>query len=376
MSARTGPVSVGFIGAGNVLAAYLQALDRLIPRGEALLGGICARNRRRWPQLRSRRPGVVLYEQVADLLASNVEVVVILTPPDSHAELARAALTHGKHVLAEKPLAATVREARSLQSLAHRHGRLLVAAPFVQQSPTFAFLHQTLQRGAIGRIHSARALYGNLGSDWAGWYHDSGLGALAEIGIYNLKSLTAILGPVEVVFHQETRSARTRRISGRRLPQVDADVAHTLLRHAGGALSSIASSHAIVQYERPALEFYGSAGTANLRGDDWDPRGVDIWREQRGCWECYPAIEPTWLWTDGLSDLVQAVRNKRAPLGDLAHDLHLIEILAAASRSSRSNRPVRIRTSWTGYVPSAATMRAARLKKRHLHDHTRPAGEQ
>jgi predicted dehydrogenase len=376
MNARSGPVSVGFIGAGNVLAAYLQALDRLVPRGEAVLGGICARNRRRWPLLRSRRPGVVLYEQVAELLASNVEVVVIVTPPDSHAELARAALTHGKHVLVEKPMAATAREAGSLMSLARRRGRLLVAAPFVQQSPTFAFLHQALHRGAIGKIHSARALYGNLGSDWAGWYHDSGLGALAEIGIYNLKSLTAILGPVDSVFHQETRSARTRRISGRRMPKADADVAHTVLRHAGGALSSIVSSHAMVQYERPALEFYGSTGTANLRGDDWDPRGVDIWREERGCWECYPAIEPTWLWTDGLSDLVQAVRSGRPALVDLAHDLHLMEILSAASRSSRSNRPVRIRTSWTGYVPPASAMRAASVRKHHLHDHTRPGGEQ
>jgi predicted dehydrogenase len=303
-------------------------------------------------------------------------VVVILTPPDSHAGLARAALAHGKHVLVEKPMAETVREARSLMSLARSHGRRLVAAPFVQQSPTFVFLHQALRGGAIGRIHSARALYGNLGSDWAGWYHDSGLGALAEIGIYNLKSLTAILGPVDSVFHQETRSARTRRISGRRMPKVDADVAHTLLRHTGGALSSIVSSHAIVQYERPALEFYGSRGTANLRGDDWDPRGVDIWREERGCWECYPAIEPTWLWTDGLSDLVRAVRSGRPPLADLAHDLHLMEILSAASRSSRGHRPVRIRTRWSGYVPPALVLRTTGVRRRHLHDHTRPAGEQ
>jgi len=373
MSARANPVSVGFIGAGNVLPAYLQALDRLIPRGEATLGGICARNRRLWKQLRSRRPGVALFGHAAELLASNVDVVVIITPPDSHAELARAAIAHGKHVLVEKPMAATAREAGSLMSLARRHGRLLVAAPFVQQSPTFAFLQQALRGGAIGKIHSARALYGNLGSDWAGWYHDSGLGALAEIGIYNLKSLTAILGPVQSVFHQESRSARTRRIGSRRLPNVDADVAHTLLTHAGGALSSITSSHAIVQYQRPALEFYGSAGTANLRGDDWDPRGVEIWREQRGCWECYPAIEPTWLWTDGLTDLIRAVRSKRPPLADLAHDLHLIEILAAARRSSRSHRAVRIRSSWTGYAPARRALRALGASKHPLHDHTRPA---
>src|SRR5258708_16285258 len=131
MSARANPVSVGFIGAGNVLPAYLQALDRLIPRGEATLGGICARNRRQWKQLRSRRPGVALFEDAAELLASNVDVVVIITPPDSHAELARAAIAHGKHVLVEKPLAATAPEAGSPISPAPPPRRPLLPAPFL-----------------------------------------------------------------------------------------------------------------------------------------------------------------------------------------------------------------------------------------------------
>src|ERR1700738_1374366 len=108
------PVSVGFIGAGNVLWAYLQALDRLVPRGDAVLAGICARNRRNWPALQARRPGAVLFEHAQELLATHPDVVVIITPPNSHAELARAALLQGMHVLVEKPLAESVAAARSL----------------------------------------------------------------------------------------------------------------------------------------------------------------------------------------------------------------------------------------------------------------------
>ena len=42
------PIKVGIIGAGNVLFAYLQAMDRLVPRGLAQFGPVCARRREKW----------------------------------------------------------------------------------------------------------------------------------------------------------------------------------------------------------------------------------------------------------------------------------------------------------------------------------------
>jgi hypothetical protein len=75
----------------------------------------------------------------------------------------------------------------------------LMCAPFVQLAPTFRALWGRLQEGAIGTVHSARGLYGNAGSTWSRWYHDGSIGPLAEVGIYNLKSLTAVLGPVAAV---------------------------------------------------------------------------------------------------------------------------------------------------------------------------------
>src|SRR5262249_20854498 len=156
------------------------------------------------------------------------------------------------------------------------------------------------------------------------------------------------------------------------LNNFDPDVGHTLLIHRSGAISQIVSSHAIVQYDRPALEFYGTSGTANLRGDDWDPRGIDVWQEARGCWESYPAIEPTWHWTDGLSDLVGALHEGRPPIADLDHDLHLIDVLEAAAASARAGRAIAVRRGWEG-VRGASMRRARIVRRRHgLHDHTRP----
>ena len=56
-----------------------------------------------------------------------------------------------------------------------------------------------MRDGAIGSVHAARAHYGNAGSTWAAWYHQDRAATLGDVGVYNLKSLAALLGPVTAV---------------------------------------------------------------------------------------------------------------------------------------------------------------------------------
>lgn len=365
-------VRVGIIGAGNVLWAYLQALDRLVPRGLACAGPVCARRRENWPQLQAQRPGIELVAEVDAVLRSNVDLVVIITPPESHAALVRQALEHDKHVLVEKPAASSRGEAEQLAALAQKRGLHLMCAPFVHLAPTFRAFWGRIQRGAIGKPHSARGLYGNAGSTWARWYHDGSIGPLAEIGIYNLKSLTAILGPVVEVMAAHGTAIRERQIGDEMLAAAGADVSHILLRHEDGAISSIVSSHSIQRYRRPALEIYGTDGTANLLGDDWDPRGFEIWQNSAGCWEEFEAIEPTWLWTDGLTELVMSLRQGRPPLHNLQQDIHLLEVIEACEKSAREKRVIAVQSR---FVPIDLGLEE-RADRHHLHDHTRPADGQ
>src|SRR5688572_22398629 len=103
---NTPPVRVGFVGAGNVLPAYLQALDRLTGRGWAEAGPVVARSEGSREALAQLRPGVRAVDSMDELLEDgDVEVVVLLTPPDTHAELAERLLAAGRHVVCEKPLA-------------------------------------------------------------------------------------------------------------------------------------------------------------------------------------------------------------------------------------------------------------------------------
>ena len=366
------PVTVGIIGAGNVIWAYFQVLDRLVPRGLARLGPVCARRKETWPELQNRRPGIQLVANPNEVFQTHVDVVLIITSPASHASLVQMALEHGKHVVVEKPAAATRCEAQYLAQLAHERGLHLMCAPFVQLAPTFRALWGRIHEGEIGKVHSARGLYGNAGSTWAYWYHDGSVSPLAEVGIYNLKSLTAVLGPVIEVQSAESLVIEDREISGEQIVTSGADVSYVLMRHEDGALSSFVSSHCIQRYRRPALEFYGTEGTANLLGDDWDPRGFEIWRNNAGSWEEFEPIDPTWLWADGLAEMVHALRENRQPLHDLEHDIHLLEVIEASSKAAKEKRAVCIESR---FRPLDLRLNE-RQDRHHLHDHTRPADEQ
>lgn len=371
-SARRAGVGVGFIGAGNVLPAYLQILDRLMPRELAWEGPIFARDLDGWEAILRQRPGTRLVATAEEVWASDVDVVVVITPAPTHAEYSLDALRHGKHVVCEKPVGMHRSEAEAVFELADRSGLHVLAAPFVHLSPTFRELWTRVWSGEIGRVHSARAMYGNMGVHWASWYHDAGVGPIAELGVYNLKSLATLLGPIRQVFAAEALAIPVRHAGGRRIDQPDTDVAHVVLRHERGALSSVMASQAVQRYRRPGLELYGTGGTANLLGDDWDPRGLEIWRPDEGAWRCSDAVDPTWPWADGLREMVAAIAEDRAPLAEPQLDLHLVDVIDAARESARDGVAVEVASTFPE-LDLAIDLDPARAS---VHDHTRPPEDQ
>jgi predicted dehydrogenase len=371
---ESGPCVIGFVGAGNVLSAYLGQLDRLVPRGLAVAGPICAHSEARRDEIAARRPGARLVATAEEVIGDpDVDAVVVITPPALHPTHVRQALEAGKHVLCEKPVAHGRAEAEPLYELAAERALLLLAAPFVQLNPTLRALWTAVTAdGAIGRVHSARGLYGTAGATWATLFHDGSVGPFAELAIYNLKSLTALLGPVTEVQAAEHTAVPVREVEGRRIEGTAPDVVHVVLRHAGGSLSSLVTGQAIQCYRRPALELYGTEGTANLLGDDWDSSGYELWRNAAGFWESHDSLDPTWLWCDGLRELVTCLREGREPLADAAHDLHLLDVVEAVRVAAREHRVVAVAS---GFGPLDLRL-AAPADLQHRHDRTRPPDEQ
>lgn len=327
MHVSDGVVKIGFVGSGSALWGYLAALDRILSTGHAKLGPICVRSAERRSAILRQRPSAILVATPAEVFASDADIVVVLTPPATHAEVAAEALRAGKHVLVEKPFAQSRSEGEALAELATSRGLRLYASPFTLLSPTVRLMW-TIARRDVGGIHSTRALYGNSGSTWADWYHTSGAGPFSDMAIYNLKTITAVCGPVREVTALESTAVGVREINGE-LVASDPDVSHVILRHQSGALSSVVSSQAIQRYRRVAIELYGTEGTINLLGDDWAPRGLEVWRNATSSWAVHDALDETWTWADGLRELVDAIRSGTPPRGGIDHDLHLLDVIEA-----------------------------------------------
>src|SRR5579864_238825 len=101
--------------------------------------------------------------QAEDVFRSDVDGVVIATPVQTHYRLAKVALLHGKHVLVEKPLTASIPEAEELVALAGQQQRILMVGHTFEYSPAVNELRKLVQSGDLGRIYRIEAERVNLG---------------------------------------------------------------------------------------------------------------------------------------------------------------------------------------------------------------------
>jgi len=347
MTRQTPLVRIGVIGCGNVLSAYRATIDKLRLRGLAGVIAACGRESQRATaraELGVHRFSTDAREVIA---APDVDVVVILTSMTEHAPLARAALEAGKHVLVEKPLATTLEESESLVELAGRCPRYLVCAPFTILSPTFRTIARRIRGGDIGKPCSARARYGWAGPSWSEWFYKPGGGCLFDLGVYCLTSLTGLLGPAKRVMAMTGVAIPEREINGRKVRVEAEDNAQVLLDFGDSAFAVVTSGFTMQQYRTPALEVYGTTGTIQMLGDDWDPEGYELWQNDAGAWQVFKETAPDWSWTDGLNHLINCIHDGTQPMVTPSHAHHVLEIMLQAQQAGREGRALELETTFT-----------------------------
>jgi predicted dehydrogenase len=339
------PVQIGIIGCGNVLEAYLPQCQKLEQRGLARVIAACGR-----PQQKERALALgalkFVTEEGAIFENPEIELVLILASMPEHARLARAGLQAGKHVLVEKPLATNLREAGELIALARAQNRHLVAAPFTILSPTFQAMAARLERGEIGKPCLARARYGWAGPWWSEWFYRKGGGCIFDLAVYCITTLTGLLGPAKRVMAMAGIAIPEREINGRKVRVEAEDNTQITIEFHGGALATIMSGFTMQQYRSPAVEVYGTTGAIQMLGDDWDPDGYEVWRNEAGCWQVFKETTPDWSWTDGLRHFVECLHAGVAPVVTVEHARHVLEIMLQAQRSGETEKALPIESTF------------------------------
>ncbi|MFC1431467.1 Gfo/Idh/MocA family protein [Streptacidiphilus sp. N1-3] len=340
---------VGVVGAGHISGAYLETFLRL---ENLRVTAIADMDPARAAAAAEEVPGARALTPDELYAAEDVDLVLNLTIPAAHAEVAHAAISAGKHVYGEKPLAATAAEARALLEAADRAGVRVGCAPDTVLGTGVQTARTVLDSGEIGTPVSATAFMLSPGhEDWhpaPEFYYQRGGGPLLDMGPYYLTALVTLLGPVRRVVGMSATPRATRIIgsgprAGTEFPVEVATHVTGVLEHEGGALSTLIMSFDAWAglVPRTHIEVHGTGGSLSLP----DPNGFDgevqLFRAEAKEWEPVPERGgyPGASRGFGVADLARALADggpHRAD-GQLAyHVLDVMESLLAAAGSGES----------------------------------------
>ncbi len=343
------PVRIGIVGCGSVMQRpYMRQIQPMRAAGTVDVTIACDTRVEVRPVVQDTlgiKQFTTDYEEVID--SDEVDLVMVLTSMLEHGPITRAALTAGKHVLVEKPMAVTLEEAAEIVEMARHSPGLLVCAPHVVLSSTYQTMWRHIHGGDVGKVLMARARYGHSGPDWRPWFYQKGGGALFDLGVYNITCLTGWLGPAKRVMAM-TGVAVPERVVGNELMQVEAeDNAHVLIDWGGSVFGVVTTGFTMQKYRSPALEIYGSEGTIQMMGDDWAPSGYELWRNDIGAWQIYDGMDRLWNWTDGIRHLVECIQNSEEPIVTPEHAYHALEIMIKAQESGEDGQAKELKSTFT-----------------------------
>ena len=229
-------IRVAIIGCGSVSGVYLPHLSKS-PYVELVSACDIKPDRAAKRAKEFNIPNQ--YPHIDKLLAgAPFDLMIDTTNMQEHGRLNKQAILAGKHVWSEKPMANTYREGKELYDLAKSKGVRIWGAPAVVNSPQFAFMSQAIQEGKLGKVSAAHAHYGHLGPTWSAFFYEKGGGSMPDLGVYNIASLTGLLGPAKSVIAMTSIVTHERTVDDKGTIKVEAeDNAMITMNHGNGILS-------------------------------------------------------------------------------------------------------------------------------------------
>lgn len=200
-------MKIGTIGTGQIVR---EVLEGVAGADGISCGAIYSRKQETGDALAESFGVEKVYTDLERFLNDpELDAVYIASPNSLHAEQARLALEHGKHVLLEKPFTPTLEEARNLFALADKQGLFLLEAITTQSLPNYKTLRELLPQ--VGRVKVVQCCYSQYSSRYdallAGQVANvfdpafAG-GALMDINLYNIYFVVSLFGkPLAVSYY-------------------------------------------------------------------------------------------------------------------------------------------------------------------------------
>jgi predicted dehydrogenase len=260
---------LGFAGVGWIGLSRLQSLAADETADIVCITDLSAAAARKAAQaVADRAPRAIVSGSFEELLAEDLDGVVIATPSGLHAQQVMAALAHGLAVFCQKPLAPTANEAAQAIEMARARDRLLVVDFCYRTVAGVAQLVQLAHSGALGEIFAADLVFHNAYGPDKPWFYDlgqSGGGCVMDLGIHLVDLLLLVLDYPRVAAVSSSLHAAGKRLAK---PATEwEDHAFAQVQFATGTTARIACSWRLSAGRDAIIEaaFYGTSGAAILR---------------------------------------------------------------------------------------------------------------
>lgn len=185
-------IRVGIIGCGywgpNLVRTFNELEGATVVRVSDLRPG-------RLEFIAKRYPAIETTANASDILNDpSIDAVAIVTPPDTHRELAVEALNRGKHLFVEKPLATSTADAETIVELAARKQKTLAVGHLFLYAPAVVQIHSMLESGDLGTVYTIASTRCNLGPP------NTQIDALWDLAPHDISVLLHLMkaAPVEV----------------------------------------------------------------------------------------------------------------------------------------------------------------------------------
>jgi predicted dehydrogenase len=341
-------MNVGLVGCGNISEIYLNASKRF----EAIRIVACADRLPERAEEKAEAHGIRAMPVDALINDPDIPIILNLTIPAAHHEIAMAALRAGKHVHNEKPLAITLAEGEEIMALAEEKGLRVGCAPDTFLGAGLQTCRKLVDDGWLGRPVAATAFFMCPGHEsWhpdPAFYYQHGGGPVFDMGPYYITALVHLLGPVKRVVGSTATTYPTRTITSEakygEVVEVEVPThASASLEFANGAIATVIMSFDVVAHCNPCLELHGTEGSMQVPDPNTFGGPVRVFR-RHGAWGEVPLLYPhaEQSRSIGVADLAAGLALDRPHRASGALGLHVLEIMHAIVTAGEKGRRVKI----------------------------------
>ncbi|HUX52647.1 MAG TPA: Gfo/Idh/MocA family oxidoreductase [Spirochaetia bacterium] len=353
-------IGIGIVGCGKISDIYLTNLTSMFDnvRVVAVADLVPERARAKASEYKVERAC-----SVDELLSDPaVDIVLNITIPAVHAEVALAAVRAGKHVYNEKPLTVSREDGARLLQEAAKAGVLVGCAPDTFLGAGLQTSRWVVEQGLIGEPIAATAFMAGHGPE--GWHPDPeffykrGGGPMFDMGPYYLTALISLIGPVRTVTGMARASFAERTItsqpkSGTKIKvDIPTHVAGTL-EFQTGAIGTIVTSFDVWAHNLPRIEIHGTTGSLSVPDPNTFGGPVQLKRAGADKWEDIPLTHGHSENSRGigLSDMARAIGEKGVHRANGEMAFHVLDIMHAIHEAAEGKRHVTLGSSCTKPQP-------------------------